>query len=554
MFTATGGGVGALLTLLAACSDGDAPGDRTLVDAAPPPPPGPCVVKWTEKPFCEAGAPAKAGIVSDAATGADAGSDGSVDGPGDAAVPDAATVEPTVPDVSSNECLTVRDLTLECPSYVTDIDVGPGSAGATELLVSQAGLAHYASPTDYSLVPDRRAHLQRVKIAEDGRSTVTLDPIPPFERKQRGFVPGGAIGLLPGTDTREAALVFVTPTEDAQSELRAGAFDASGAITLGSSLRIPAGISSRPAVFGAPSGEGFLLAEPRGGEFNAPTAGANFVLVRGLPDAPRVVPTMAKSGAYAFAITTDPTGTPAGLFKEGNVLRLREGETLERERWSSPLENGANIPLFDLTYVVENGTATPATLVRQGDNDATLIRFIHQDIETRGARLGASYSTCSRNSYLGVTCDACPVHESCEVGEDTIGPARLFTRDGRLFAIFISTDVRRRMGYARSVLPIVNAGCACTLEERAREAFADSLVVVELVPKANKGDVPDVVEHMRIPMFKARTTRFSTFVPRPDGDVDVVVGAQLDDYEIPHTAPPPQPTLFRVLRISTPTR
>jgi hypothetical protein len=165
------------------------------------------------------------------------------------------------------------------------------------------------------------------------------------------------------------------------------------------------------------------------------------------------------------------------------------------------------------------------------------------------AIVGESFSTCPRNTYVGITCDACPVSQSCETGEDDIRSARLFNTKDRLFAIYVATDVRRRMGYSLDKTPSLGVGCVCALTEREKHEYADSLVVVEIIPPSDPKQVPLVVERMRIALAKPHTLGLLSLTPRLDGDVDVLVGDALTGFQGQLTTF--QPSHYRLLRVST---
>lgn len=549
-FTATTSGLCALAAplLVVACTKDVVDEPQWYVDAAFPPPPGTCVVMRSPTPFCEAGVEVDAGDVDAEFVEGDGGEDGGEDEWG---APDAGAVDADVelaPPESENRCLVTSDVTIDCSSYVGDVGVVEGRNGATEVLVSQLGHAHYASPTNPTLVPDTRAHVQHVHIDADGSSRVTLDPIEPFETVPRDALGGSRLSAFAATSTRDAQLVLHTSVEEQTSELRWGALG-EGAVTLGAPLALPVGVRARVSSFTGKAGESFFFAQARGGELVQPTA-EPLVVVRGLPDEPKI----ARAGANgvgsmsSFMTTIRPDGVLAGLFHDGKILRLLEGESFDSERWSEEIGFGAPLPFFDLAYVERQEDVLPAVLTRA---NGVTVRFIYPSGAGAFVKLGTSFSTCSRSSYIGVTCDACPVDSSCYIGNDSITDAQLFTRDGRLFAVFVATDIRRRMGYARSVIPIINVGCACTLEQREESAFADSLVVVEIVPKAQIEQPPTLIERMRVPMSKARTTGFVSFVTRSDGDLDVAVGRGLQRFGTSVREDPEHPYTYRILRLST---
>jgi hypothetical protein len=514
-------------------------GSMTSFDAAPPPLPGPCVVTKTAVAACEAG-PAILPDAGDLDAGAGDGeapdaepSDASADG----GPPDATG--PVVPPASENRCLVTADIAVACPSVVASVAVTAGKEGASDVLVSQRGLAYYADPAVAAISNDDRAHLQIVHLDAAGRGSVTMNPIDPYVATAP--ITGGA-GLLSGSATRNASLVAFSATPSVAS-VRAGVLTSGQPVALGAAFEVPAMYA--PNLFVSPSGEGFLAAKPSGGAKDAP-----LVLVRGLPDAPRIVTTSVAGQQLIFA-TTDRAGTPAGLFSTfgSDKVRLLEGEGFTKERWSRGSRDGAAL---DLVYVDEPGGAVPAVLLGGGNSGQVTAHVIRSaEAETPYAVLGSSFSSCPRSTYVGVTCDACPVTKQCETGQDDVRAARLFTRAGRLFAVYYSTDVRRRMAYVLEKTPIIGVGCVCSLVERGKSEFADSLVVVEILAPADPKNPPAVVEYMRLPLYKARTTGSVSLSPRGDGDVDVLFGPAGASFESALTKFPDKPTPVRVLRLST---
>ncbi len=525
-FTATAFAACASVVFLGGgCGDGQVEATR-LLDAAPPPPPGACAVTRTTAKLCDADASSDAS--SDAASS-------------DASAPDGAGT-PLAPPESENRCLVTEDITIACPSSVSAIEAVEGKGNVTDVVLAQIGLARFASPTNAALAADENAHLQHIRIDANGEGKVVLDPLPPYDAADT--LPEGSFALLPSSATHESRLFSFAKKSESAVDLRSGPLG-SAPVTLGAPFTVAASISSRPRAFASSTGEGFFVGSPRGGAPYYPPSGP-LVLVRGLPDAPRAV-TTAVDAQYWFA-TTDPSGSPVLLYHDGTTLHLREGEDFGAERWSTEVPMSASGFLYDVGWVKRAGADVPVVLYV--DRNGAGVRYA-QSIEYAGlTKLGESFSTCPRSSYLGVTCDACPVDKSCEIGSDAVGHARMFRRGDRLFVVFLATDTRRRMGYARSVVPIVEVGCACTLEERSKTAFADSLVVVEIVPHDDRPS-PEIVERMRIPLYKANTTGHVGFHPRSDGDVDVIVGGPLGRYDQTLAKLPEKPVEYRLLRLST---
>lgn len=531
------GALGAL-SALAACS-GPAPGGKASFDAAPPEPPGPCVVTRTALVACEAGpeAVADASPIDASADDGEApdGGEPTDASPPDDASPDASSV-PLAPPASENRCLVTQDVSFACPSYVGSMRIAAGQEGTSDVLIAQRGLAYYANPEVAALSNDNRAYVQVVHLDARGNGSVTMNPIEPYAV---GMPPSAGIGLLPGAATRNASLVTFSAATKGYA-MRAGALVPGAAVVFGAPFDIPDDFS--PTLFASRSGEGFVAARSRT-KPNAPLA-----LVRGLPGAPRSVTTNVPGDELLMA-TTDPSGTPAGLVgkPDGSAVRLLEGEAFEKERWSSGTRGTS---AADLVYVEEPSGAVPAVLLGGGGNETTAHVLRSPAADAPYAVIGKSFSSCPRSTYVGVTCDACPVTKQCETGNDRITAARLFTRAGRLFAVYYSTDVRRRMAYVLDKT-IIGIGCVCSLVEREKTEYADSLVVVEIIAPADAKEPPAVVERMRLPLFKAHAAVNVVLSPRTDGDVDVLLGPFSASYESAVTKLPEQPTPLRMLRLST---
>jgi hypothetical protein len=501
-----------------ACSSSSDNSSSSTHDAAPSPPPGACTISATVTALCEAGAPS---APSDAGT-SDAAADG--DGSSDSGVA-------VAPPESENACLVTSDTSIACPSAVGAIAVAQGKGDALDLLVTQRRVGHYTEQGFFE--NDHDAYVQYVRLDGHGGGNATLDPIPPYTVpiEQPGTAP--TLALVAGGPSADSTLALVS-NENGGTAFRMGS---------GAPFVVPGSFRPRFAESGA--AEGMALLEPTDPTNGAPTR-APLVLVRGLPNAPRSIPTALAPND--FVLTTDPSGNPAGLFTTGTSVKLLEGETFTSERWSQDrsTSSASGSGGFDLAYVPTATGAVPAVLL------ANTVWFADSGGDNGHAVLGSSFSTCSRNTYVGVTCDACPVDQHCETGEDDIRSARLFTQGGKLFAIYLSTDVRRTMGFSLDKTPIINVGCVCAIHERSKQEFADSIVVVEIVPATQATGAPTVVEHMRLPLFKARTTGFLALSPRTDGDVDVVVGDPLaTSWSSGLTEPPKAPAAFRAIRIST---
>ncbi len=522
------GGAGGFTILAAfACGSGGAASNGAF-DAGPVEPPGPCTVHATADRLCEGdGSPVDAGVT-------DAPNEASADG-GDAAT-DAATGGLVAPPESENRCLVASDVTIECPSAVSGLSLARGAEGAREVLVAQRGAGGITAQG--FLRNDPRAFVQHLHVDSAGGSVVTLDPVPPFEP---GVPAGMAVGVLAGAASPSPSLV-VHEARDGAGAIRVATLRPGDAPVFGPTLGgVHAPVGSVLSPFASLSGEGFLVLRKDFGD------AAPLQLVRGLPGAPRLVETTVSSSA--FAVTVDPGGEPAGLFRTTDALKLLEGETFANERWSRSYENGVNLPLFDLAYADQGGTFVPVIVSRQGDTSPTLVQLLRSgQSDPPSATLGESFSTCPRSTYVGVTCDACPVGRTCQAGKDEIGQVRLFTQGARVFATFVATDVRRTLGYEREVSPI-GLGCLCVLSERSREEFADSLVVVEIVDQPPPA-APLVVERMRLPIAAARRAGLVLMAHGSDGEIDVAYGPPLASYEAAVTATTGGWT-YRLLHLST---
>lgn len=527
---ATAGGLFAIA--LAACSSNESTTTERGFDAARPPPPGPCTVSLTAVAACEAGSadiPDAGPIVEVDAASADASTDASLD---------AGAVEP-LPPRSENRCLVTSDIAVACPASIAETHVVAGRGDATELLVSQRGRAYYANPKVASLVNDDNAYLQLVHLAPSGSGSVTMDPIAPYQVTSPTTV---GTGIMAGSASTDASFLKFSTSATGGSALQTGTITAGTPVTLGAPFETPKVTSLDP--FFSVTGEGFLLVKP---------FAESFALLRGLPETPSVVTTTIPS-LEVQVVRTDPAGVPAGLFYKrdpngstSGELRLLEGETFGTERWKAGARGGA----IDLAYFTTPTGNIPVMLIGDLGDTLSAVVLRSNDPLQAYAQVGASFSTCSRATYLGLTCDACPVDEVCETGSDQIRSIRLFTRQNRVFAAYYSTDVRRRKGFSLDKTPIIGVGCVCAVTEREKHEFADSLVVVEIVARAEPTSAPVVVERMRLPLYKARTSGDVTISPRPDGDLDVLFAPPPNGYQNSVTEARKEPAMLRVLRVST---
>lgn len=521
---AAGVGCALLMVFAGACSDGGNDTRMESWDAAPPPPPGACSTKRTATPLCVTSSmpePLDAGELFDAGGGGG----------------DASPQVPLEPPESANLCLISDDVTVTCASQASAIAVAGGANDATDIVLAQVGLGRHASSTDPSLVADDLAHVQHVRVGSDGVATVSMDPVPPYPAA--GIVQGGSFALLPASDARDTHILAFTKNGDGAQTVQSGALVPSP-VALGAPFAVPGAVAWEPRVATGPGGEGVLFAVPRGGPPYHTPAGP-LVVVRGLPDAPRVVATsVTPISATRFAATVTPAGVPAVLFHDGATLRLREGDDLANERWSEPLEREQD-ELYDVVYA----GGEPVVLSRS----SSVVGVRAPGVENAAWALGESFSTCPRNTYVGVTCDECPVDRSCHVGRDIITQAKLFTRGERVFAAFVATDQRQRMGYARTTLPIVNAGCVCSLERRELQVVGRSLVVVEVTPSTHRS--PFVTEWMRVSLAETSAMPYAWLFPRRDGDLDVVLGRFPATHETALARYPEAGSSYRFLRIAT---
>jgi len=463
----------------------------------------------------------------------DAGEVGSGDGGGDASGP----AVPIAPPESANLCLVSGDITITCPSRISAVAVADGANDVTDVVLAQVGLGRYASPTDPTLVADDHAYVQHLRVGADGVATVGVDPIPPYPAAD--IVPGGSFALLGASDARDTHLLAFTKNGDGAQTVQSGAL-ASSPVALGAPFAVPGSVAWQPHVVTGPDGEGVLFAVPRGGPPYHTPAGP-IVVVRGLPEAPRVVTTsVTPLHATRFAATVTPAGVPAVLFHDGTTLRLREGDDLANERWSHPLERVQD-ELYDVVYSGDQ----PVVLHRS----ASAVGVGAPGVVNSGATLGESFSTCPRSTYVGVRCEDCPVDRSCHVGKDVITQAKLFKRGERVFAAFVAVDQRQRMGYARTTTPILDVGCVCSLERRELQIVGQSLVVVELTPSSEGASF--VTEWMRVPLAETSRKGYAWFYPRRDGDLDVVFGDYPERLDAALTSYPQAGASYRVMRLAT---
>ena len=100
---------------------------------------------------------------------------------------------------------------------------------------------------------------------------------------------------------------------------------------------------------------------------------------------------------------------------------------LDRERWTGtlPRNSGASGSLAVAYGPFATAKGAIAAVLA---NDT--VQYVLESSPPAGTvqpygQIGATFSTCSRNTYLGVTCDACPVNKRCETGEDQIRSVRL---------------------------------------------------------------------------------------------------------------------------------
>jgi len=309
--------------------------------------------------------------------------------------------------VGDAHCILRRAAELSCPSLVTRLAVGRGSAGELDVVVGQKGLdGREQTGTTFA---DDRLHFGTLRLAL-GDSTAAaraFDPISGGERILLGIVSGNGDG--------DSLLAVHRTTQHASPELTFSEAFSDGS----TELTLPAAMQGSP-----PSS----AAGPLGERAYLELTGAGAELVEGLPTSPRRV---SFAAALALAVDYDDIGQPYVLSHQDSELRLFGGPDHDDLLWSEArrtstdaevdlLVGGDGVSERRYVLVMDGQTSGPELLVQEGSEPAARATL------ARGAR-GCDGWT------LNVDCSECPVGTACENSDFITRAARLFAFGDRVF-------------------------------------------------------------------------------------------------------------------------
>src|SRR5688572_24927366 len=302
--------------------------------------------------------------------------------------------------VGEASCILRSSAQLSCPSLISRLALGRGSAGELDVAVGQKGLdGREESGTTYA---DERLHLatHRLAMGESSAASQSFEPIDGGGRV--------TLGVVPGNEEAESLLAVHRSTQHEDPELSFSDVFSGGE----TEFSVEAAAQGWPP-FGAigPVGDGAYV--------ELVTSAAS--LVEGLPSDPR---RFELGEATAVAVDFDEAGEPFVLLHQAGALRLLGGMAHDDLLFSEVREPSSEAKVDLLiggggvadrrTMLVEDAQTTyPQLRVQEGSDPAVSGSL------SRGSR-GCDGWT------LNVDCSECPVGTACENTDFITRGARLF--------------------------------------------------------------------------------------------------------------------------------
>lgn len=488
--------------------------------------PDPCTLEPSE-PSCTPD-DTKLGAGGAAGQGGAAGTAGAA-----GAAPNATDAARSDDAAGSALCLVRAEARLSCPSQVGAMYAAHAADGSLDLLVAQLGLDGRGPQGEY--LRNQLAYFEAHRIAESERSRFEERVVPPFVAARDAL--DKALALIPATGTLDTLLVEHLAAGDATP----------------GSLRLRELFGSGDVLVDFPFAEAPII---NASGSSAQDAGVfveyqpfhHFSLVLGLPDAPRLI--QPGEPPSALAIGADPSGALVAVTHDRMHLTGLSGPNLERVDFVLPADTGVNSPSVDFVFVGPEQTARQAVLYRHGDNDDHQVLFVNANHEASPPAAVAHYTTSDCNSFgIGLTCDDCPEGRKCQVHEENVRAAKLFTAGDRVFAAYVATDtVETRVAVKHTTG--IGIGCTCGTDAVSTETIGDTLVAFEIVD-AGPELRPEVVEVMRVPLESAASSRV-LFQRDSRGNLDLLLGPSFGRFYDGLAQFPEAPREYRIVRLAAP--
>jgi len=298
-------------------------------------------------------------------------------------------------------CLMQSMAELRCPSRVTHLALGRGSAGELDLAAGQKGTnGREANGATYA---DERLHLSTYRL-EPGEASAAAQTWGPIEMGQ-----SITAGVVPGNQEGDSLLVLHHTTEHPEPRLLFTEVFSNGS-----------GVAELPAT--AQGRQPVAAAGPVGERAYLELLPSEAALVEGLLDDPRRTEL---GQVLSWAIDYDEIGEPYVLLHQADELRLFGGSEHDELLWSEVrggssdaqvdlLVGGNGVPDRRYMLVFDAQTTYPHLRVQEGS-----------DLPASGS-LARGEDACAGWS-LNFDCSGCPVGTQCS---DT----DFLTRGARLFA------------------------------------------------------------------------------------------------------------------------
>lgn len=315
--------------------------------------------------------------------------------------------------VGEASCILRRSAQLLCPSQVSRLAVGRGSAGELDVAVAQKGrdgLDEFGSA-----VPDLRLHLAALRLGL-GDTSAEVHALAPGESAERV-----TLAIVPGNEDGDSLLALHRSTLHPDPGL-----DFIAAFSGGETLA-----SVDATGFGRP----LAAAGPVGTRGYVDVVSSSISLVEGLVEAPRRVDL---GSALAAALDYDDIGEPYVLLHQGSELRLLGGPEHDELLWSEVREPSTSAEV-DLLVGAAGVAERRAMLVRDSEASKPDLRVQEGDQEAGSGWISRGTRGCD-GWTLNVECSDCPVNTACENSEFLTRGARLFSFGERTLVAVVWTE------------------------------------------------------------------------------------------------------------------
>lgn len=427
---------------------------------------------------------------------------------------------------TSGACFLKQVASLSCPSYATSLAIARNAQSALDVLVGQQGRD---GRDGTRVLLDDQVYVDALRLSDTG-------DLMQAERRfyQQGTFPRQLlISASTDHDTLKAhlsmsegfALQLTTPFNESQAPIN---------IAL-------QGEQPTDVVFGADGGSTVL-------GLKSEETGVS--LIDGILGNQRL--SQLPIGAMSLAVTPDDAGAALGVTITDDRLALWRASEVDQPVWETTI-NRAQLPPqpeIDVLSFPWNDEEIAAVLYPQGgDVQAQLISLALDGSEISASGVATHTSTCDFLT-IGIVCNRCQTGQRCGTTDDQVIKARLLRADGRLFVVYLAEREVVEKEVELSTSDIFGLGCICQAKKQADVEPTLVLAVKELtVVEGEEGLMLSVTERGSWTMGPPQDFHVA-FSRGQAGQLDLVLGPQLQVPELSISEFPAQPSLYRVYHLS----